>query len=172
MRPLVLSGGPAAGKSTCGRRLAEEHARAAFIDADDIRQLVVAGGATLWSGPDGRDQHLLGVRNVAALARNLAAVGFVITVADVVTEEALAAYRAELPDCLVVHLSLPLEEARNRAATRPVYLTDDEFDYLHDLLSSPPEVDVVVDVTGLTVDEQTDAIRRAWTSASLSGRTA
>nr|WP_166426682.1 hypothetical protein [Labedella populi] len=95
-----------------------------------------------------------------------------ITVADVVTEEALAAYRAELPDCLVVHLSLPLEEARNRAATRPVYLTDDEFDYLHDLLSSPPEVDVVVDVTGLTVDEQTDAIRRAWTSASLSGRTA
>lgn len=47
MRPLLLSGGPAVGKSTCGRALATERNRAAFIDVDDIRQLVVAGDATL-----------------------------------------------------------------------------------------------------------------------------
>jgi predicted kinase len=166
MRPLVLSGGPAVGKSTCGRRLAEEKERAAFIDADDIRQLVVAGDATLWSGADGREQHLLACRNTAALARNFAAAGFDVVIADVVTSEALPVYRAELPDCVVLHLALPLGDARERASTRPVYLTDDEFDHLHDLLSVPPEVDVVLDVTGLTVDEQTDAIRRAWTTAS------
>jgi predicted kinase len=165
MRPLVLTGGPAVGKSTCGRRLAEEKERAAFIDADDIRQLVVAGDATLWSGVEGRAQHVLASRNAAALARNFVASGFAVTVADVVTAEALAVYRTELPDCLVVHLTIPLAEARLRAATRTVYLTDDEFDLLHDLVSEPPEVDVVLDVTGFTIEEQTNAIRAAWTAA-------
>jgi predicted kinase len=168
MRPLVLSGGPAVGKSTCARRLAEERDRAAFIDADDIRQLVVAGDATLWSGDEGRAQHVLAARNVAAVARNLADAGFVVTIADVVTAESLAAYRAELPDCVVVHLALSLPEARERAATRTVYLTDDEFELLHEMMGSPPDVDVVLDIGGLTVDEQTDVIRRAWISASRS----
>jgi predicted kinase len=138
MRPLVLSGGPAVGKTTCARRLAQGLDRAAFIDADDVRQLVVAGDATLWSGAEGREQHVLAVRNVAALARNLTGAGFAVTVADVVTADALAAYRAELPDCFVVHLALPLEEARRRASSRTVYLTDDEFDLLHGLLATPP----------------------------------
>lgn len=31
MRPLVLSGGPAVGKTTCGRALAVTHDRAAYI---------------------------------------------------------------------------------------------------------------------------------------------
>jgi predicted kinase len=169
MRPLVLSGGPAVGKSTCARRLAEERNRAAFIDADDVRQLVVAGDASLWSGDEGRAQHVLAARNVAAVARNLVDAGFVVTIADVVTTEALAVYRAELPDCVVVHLALSLPEARKRAATRPVYLTEDEFDLLHGLMASPPEVDVVLDIGGLTVDQQVDAIRREWIAASPQG---
>lgn len=166
MRPLVLSGGPAVGKSTCGRRLAEGCARGAFIDSDDIRQLIVAGEAALWNGSEGREQHLLGVRNVAALARNLIETGFTVTIADIVAAEALAAYRNELPDCVVVHLAVSKQEARERAATRAVYLTEDEFEYLHDELASPPDVDVVLDVAGLTLSQQMDAIRRVWTTAS------
>jgi hypothetical protein len=146
--------------------LAEEQERAAFIDVDDIRQLVVAGDATLWSGAEGREQHVLAARNAASVARNFITSGFAVTIADVVTAEALVAYRTELPDCLVIHLALPLDEARARAATRAVYLTDDEFDHVHDLMASPPEVDVVLDVSGLTTEEQTDAIRRVWTSTS------
>ncbi len=158
----MLSGGPAVGKSTCGRRLADERERAAFIDADDVRQLIVAGDATLWSGPEGRAQHLLAVRNAAALARNLGDAGFDVVIADVVPADALVAYRSELPDCLVVQLALPVEEARARAETRPTYLTDAEFELLHDLLASPPEVDVVLDVSGFTIDRQLDAIRGVW----------
>jgi len=75
MRPIVLSGGPAAGKSTCGRMLAESRARAAFIDVDNIRQLVVSGDATLWSGAEGERQHRLAAVNTAALARNFAHAG-------------------------------------------------------------------------------------------------
>ncbi|MEH0845970.1 hypothetical protein V6U81_26685 [Micromonospora sp. CPCC 205711] len=42
---LVLTGGPAVDKSTTGRLLARRCARAALIDVDDIRQLVVARAA-------------------------------------------------------------------------------------------------------------------------------
>ncbi|MGP3936807.1 hypothetical protein [Nonomuraea sp. KM88] len=37
MQVLVLSGPPAAGKSTVGRRVAGTRARCAFIDVDDVR---------------------------------------------------------------------------------------------------------------------------------------
>jgi hypothetical protein len=169
MRPLVLSGGPAVGKTTCGRRLAEERRRAAFVDADDIRQLVVAGAATLWSGAEGEAQHILAARNVAAIGRNLVGAGFDLTVADVVTVATLPVYRAELPDCFVVHLHITLDGARQRAATRKVYLTDEEFDLLHALTASPPGVDVILDVSGMTVDEQIRAVRDAWERASRGG---
>lgn len=44
-----------------------------------------------------------------------------------------------LPGCVVVRLTVPLEEAWRRASTRPVWLTDDEFVALHeaDALSAP-----------------------------------
>ena len=42
MRPLILIGGPAVGKTTYGRALAVERDRAACIDVGDIRQLIVA----------------------------------------------------------------------------------------------------------------------------------
>ncbi|WP_285035584.1 NUDIX domain-containing protein [Plantibacter sp. ME-Dv--P-095] len=170
MRPVVLSGGPAVGKSTCGRLLARELDRAAFIDVDDIRQLVVSGEATLWSGDDGVSQHLLAARNASAMARNLLEDGFAVVIADVVTPEALAVYRAELPDCLVVHLTLPLDEAHERATTRAVYLSEDEFDLLHALLTPPPDVDHVIDVSGMTVDQQLQAIRDVWASLQTDGR--
>ncbi len=42
MRPLILTGGPAGGKTTRGRARAVERDRAAYIDVDDMRQLIVA----------------------------------------------------------------------------------------------------------------------------------
>ena len=42
MRPLILTGGPAVGKTTRGRALAVERDRAASIDVDDIRPLILA----------------------------------------------------------------------------------------------------------------------------------
>ncbi|RKR75929.1 hypothetical protein [Frondihabitans australicus] len=169
MRPLILSGGPAVGKTTCGRLLAGERPRAAFIDADDIRQLVVAGSATLWNGPEGLAQHRLAARNVASLCRDFAEAGFEVVVADVVTAEVLETYRRELPTAFVVHLAIGLDGARDRAATRRVYLTDDEFDLLHRMLADPPPVDLVLDVDGLSLGEQTARLREAWAGASGGG---
>jgi adenylylsulfate kinase-like enzyme len=165
MRPLILTGGPAVGKTTCARALAARRDRGAFIDADDVRQLVVAGDATLWSGDEGRAQHLLAARNVSALARNLVDASFDVTIADVVTDETLTRYRTELPDCLVVHLAITLDAARERARTRPVYITDEEFDLLHRMTAVPPAADLVLDVTGMSVDEQITRLAREWERA-------
>jgi shikimate kinase len=162
VRPLILSGGPAVGKSTCGRILAESRERAAFIDVDDIRQLVVAGDATLWSGVEGEKQLLLAARNTTALVHNLSAAGFDVVAADFVTPDSLRVYKAELPDCLVIHLAISRKGALRRAATRPVHLTADEFDLLHRLIDTPPQADVVLDVDGFTVDQQTRAIAELW----------
>ncbi|MCO1339042.1 hypothetical protein BJH93_09090 [Kocuria polaris] len=54
----------------------------------------------------------------------------------------------------------------DRAMTRPVYLTDDEFVLLHDLIVNPPDVDLVIDVEGMTVEDQLPEVRGAWYSAA------
>ncbi len=41
--PLVLTGGPAVGKSTTARLLALATARAAVVEVDDVRLLIVSG---------------------------------------------------------------------------------------------------------------------------------
>lgn len=166
MRPLVLSGGPAAGKTTCGRLLAGERERAAYIDADDIRQLVVAGDATLWSGRAGEEQHRLATRNVCAVGRNFLGAGFDVVVSDFVTADTLPIYRSELPDCIVIQLRISLDEARGRARTRPVHLTEHEFDLLHDLVAVPPDADLLLDVDGMTEQRQIAAIRATWENVS------
>ncbi len=58
MRPiLVLTGGPAVGKSTTASLVARQCARAAVIDVDDVRQFVVSGAAAPWDGAEGLAQH-------------------------------------------------------------------------------------------------------------------
>jgi hypothetical protein len=47
-----------------------------------------------------------------------------------------------------------------------VYLTDAEFDLLHERAAVPPEADLVLDVDGLSEQQQIDAIRVAWAKAS------
>ena len=42
MRSLILTGGTAVGKTTCGSALAVGRDRAAYFDVDDIQQLIVA----------------------------------------------------------------------------------------------------------------------------------
>jgi hypothetical protein len=166
VRPLLLSGGPAVGKTTCGGRLAEERSRAAYVHSDDIRQLVVAGAATLWSGPAGQKQHVLAAHNIAAIASNLRSADYDVTIAEILTPDTLPVYQDELPGCLSIHLSITLDEAHRRAATRTVCLTAEEFDLLHQLTAIPPKVNLMIDVTDMPVDDQIDAIRAAWERAS------
>lgn len=164
MRPLLLTGPPAAGKSTTARVLADSLPLAAVIDVDDIRQLVVAGHAAPWDGESGLIQQRIGVENACDLARRFASSGIEVVIADVLTSRTAELYRARLPSVLIVQLRISVGEAGRRATRRPVHLTDDEFERLHRQQPSDAGLyDEVVEVDGLDLAAQVAAVRDSWT---------
>ena len=163
--PLVLTGGPAAGKSATALALAESTTRTAFVDVDDVRQLVKNGGAPPWEVPEGLAQQDLAVRNTSAIAANFLSSGFKVTIADVLTARTLALYRELLPEVVVVRLRISVEEARRRAALRTVFLTDEEFDALHEAQRDSLAVDHDVEVSALGLQEQVQLVGRLWRPA-------
>ncbi|RZU20027.1 hypothetical protein EV645_2247 [Kribbella rubisoli] len=161
--PLILTGGPAVGKSVTARALAEGRPRCAFIDVDDVRQLVVTGAAAPWKGREGRQQQRLGVTNACSLARNFLATGVEVVVADVLTPETCDLYRRELPGWLIVHMTVDLPEAMRRAASRKVWLTDDEFRLLHEAdAANPPDADHRIQVDALDLQNQIELVAYLW----------
>ena len=155
------------GKSTTARLLALATARSAVVDVDDVRQLIVSGGAAPWQGSEGLAQQRLGVENACTLVRNFQAAGFDVILADVLTPVTLELYRQWLSGCLIVRLHVSDQEARRRAATRTVYLTDAEFTHLHDQdRDDPPPADDDLDVTDLTIEEQVAAVTALWRNGS------
>jgi hypothetical protein len=150
--------------------LAQSRARAAVIDVDDIRQLVVSGGVAPWQGEEGRRQQRLGVENACGLARRFLDNGIEVLIADVLSPATAQSYRRLLPDVVVVHLRVLMEEARRRATTRAVHLTEEEFDALHqaDQLVRL-EADHLLDVTSMTLEEQTAAVARLWEDGQRTG---
>ncbi|NIK54792.1 hypothetical protein [Kribbella shirazensis] len=130
---------------------------------DDVRQLVVAGAAAPWEGEEGRKQQRLGVMNACSLARNFLAAGVEVVVADMLTPETSGLYRQELPGCLIVHMTVELAEARRRAATRKVWLTDQEFRMLHAAdTTNPPDADHRIQVDTLDLQHQTEKVASLW----------
>jgi len=168
--PLVLTGGPAAGKSATGRRLAQSRTRAAFIDVDDIRQLVVAGADAPWRSPEGTAQAALSAQNACGLALRFLAHGFDVVLADVLTPRTAEIYRRMLPACRIIHLLIEFDEARRRAATRRIWLADEEFGLLHRRDNAdPPDADVQLQVTDLDLDQQVATIAGLWVNSDWNG---
>lgn len=163
VRPLLLTGPPAAGKSATARELAARLPLAAVLDVDDIRQLVVSGHAAPWDGPAGADQQRIGVENTCDLARRFLGAGISVVIADVVSVATAALYRSRLPAVMIIQLRISFDEARRRASRRPVHLTDDEFRLLHrDHPDDSALYDHVVEVDGLDLAAQVGAVRRLW----------
>lgn len=161
--PLVLTGPPAVGKTSTARRLAGSRPRAACLDVDDLRHLVVSGHLAPWDGEEGQRQRDLGVENACSLARRFLEHGIEVVLADAITTETLPRYRQRLPYVVVVHLSADIAEARRRAATRPVYLTELEFETLHrEDRERSLVADHHLDVTDLDLDQQFAAVARWW----------
>ena len=163
--PLVLTGGPAVGKTVTAVHIARRQPRCAVIDVDDIRQLIVAGAVAPWQGPEGGRQQRLGVTNACALAKNFLANGVNVVIADVLTPSTAQLYRRALPGCLIVHLIVAKAEAVRRASARTVRITDAEFDALHEAdANNPPAADLRLHVDDLDVNGQASAAAARWTS--------
>lgn len=152
---LILTGPPAAGKSTLGPLIAKQRRRCALIDADWVRVMLVQPHIAPWLGEDGMAQLRLGAKNACALAHNFVAEGYDVVILDVLTDETAAIYHrllAPLPHEIVLPLPT-LSESLQRNQTRGQWLSDDEVRLLYGWEVRLSVYDKKIDNTDLPVDD-------------------
>jgi predicted kinase len=162
LRPLLLTGPPAVGKSTVARVLAEAQSASALVEVDDLRQLIIAGAAPGWESGEGARQMRLAAGHACLLMSSLTDAGFAVVATDVLLWDTGSVYRSDAARPLIVHLAVSLDEAFRRAATRRVLLTDGEFRHLHAVERGAEFADAQVDATRLTVAQLTVTLAGLW----------
>jgi predicted kinase len=168
---LILTGPPAAGKSTVAQTLAARYDRVAHIPVDQIRHLVTPTG---YARP-GRDSYLpqrrLAIRNASCMATNFYRERFGVIIDDVLDEEEfLELYLQNLREASApVHLiklipTLNACEARHRTRSSehaPVdWLKNDYEAFMLNVRTLPG---VSIDTTSLTAEQTADRLQELTT---------
>lgn len=158
---VVLTGPPGSGTDAVADVLARRIARAAIIDTERLHRMIAVGRRQIWEGTEGRDQHMLGVRNACAVAANFASNGYRPIILDLISDETAAAYRALLaPSRVKIVLLLPSFDAvdqRNTSRTPP--FDGDVLRQLYDSQRHLSEFDHLLDNTNLNA---TAVAERLW----------
>ncbi len=165
----VISGAPGSGKSTVSDALCRRFPLAVHIPVDDIRDWVRSGFASPveWTAETSR-QFVLARRGAAKIAADYSAAGFIAVLDDVVRESELDQYtdyigRTDLRRVLL-NPSLETVLARNAAPGRKPFdssVLEAACRGLHPLLAAENTTErgwIVIDSTGLNIDETVDAI--------------
>ena len=163
LRPLLITGPPAVGKSRVALVLVDSVPPCAVVEVDDLRQLVKSGAAAPWQPGEGARQTELAADNAALLMTSFHEHDVNVIATDVFLGNAFSAYTGSRLPPLVVHLHVSLAEALRRAGTRRVHLTDDEFQLLHESEQGASAADVSIDTTDLSPEECAAQILRLWT---------
>ena len=96
---LILTGPPAAGKSSVATALADRYDRVAHIPVDGLRHFITPTGYRAPGKPGFERQQALAIRNACALARNFMAEHFAVIIDDIVPgHEQLDLYLEELKE--------------------------------------------------------------------------
>ena len=161
----IISGLPAAGKSTTVRELASRYPRAAAVRRDDLQAQLVAGGVRPGDEPlaQSEAQIDLNIKNSCLLARSYAAHGFVPICEELVGTRHLPLFQQGLAglEIRLVTLDPAVELVIQRDKARAPALQYHKYDRLADLKR---QIDTVrgtglrLDNTGMTVAECVDDI--------------
>ncbi len=162
LRPLLLTGPPAAGKSSVARALAQQQVASALVEVDDLRRLVLSGAVPPWEPGEGARQTRLAAAHACELMASFTAAGFAVVATDVLLWDAGEVYRRHPAQPLVVHLHVTLAEVRRRAATRQVHLTVEELAHLHAVERGAEHAEVQVDATALDLAALTATVAAFW----------
>lgn len=176
--PVFIVTGPAgAGKSTTAGELCNRFPKAAHIDVDWLRSMIVSGYAApvgLGGEPvESGKQALLAARNAASLARNCSAEGIVAVIDGVLeTTDDLDPYLDALAgDELYVITLLPdtATLAERDAGRDPSQRMGARCQELHGIIAANGETrGVRLDTTGMTVEDAVDTILERMTEAAVS----
>ena len=156
---LILTGPPAAGKSTLGSLIAKRRQRCAVIDVDWVRVMVAQPHIAPWLGEAGMAQLRLGAKNACTLAHNFVAEGYDVVILDVLTDETAAIYHTLLAplDHQIILLLPSLATSLHRNQTRGQWLTDDEVRLLYAWEENLSTYDRQIDNTNQSADELADS---------------
>ena len=164
MAVIVLTGGPAAGKTTLARAVAGGRERCAVVDVDEVRWMLLQPHVAPWGGAEGRRQQLLGVKNACWLAQSFIADGCDVIVTDVLTHETASLYRQSIPGAAIVRLTVDFAVALERSDARGWALTRDEFETLHREQETYTDFDLEIDTTSIDVETLVAAVKTALDS--------
>lgn len=172
---IVVSGIPAAGKSTVAQALAERLPRSAHVRGDAFRRMIVNGQVHMTADPPPEAVAQLRLRHrlAAASADAYAGAGFTAVLQDVLLGEHLTETISMIktrPLAVVVLAPAPETVAR-REHHRPktAYGTDwQPTDLDRVLRDDTPRTGLWLDTSHLTVDQTVEQIlRRAWTEGAV-----
>jgi predicted kinase len=167
---VVLFGGPAgAGKSTLARAWCSTRTRAAHVELDEIRSLIVTGLADPQvAGELQSEQYEVAVAAACGLARSFVGAGYDVAVDDVLEPEPFARlWRAHLDelDWRVVIVLPSLEETLARSSGRPKRVLEDLTREQHRRSAKWPQ-GVRVDTTGLSIPASLKLVEEALSGQS------
>ena len=168
---LILTGPPAAGKSSVAQALAERYDRVAHVEVDVLRHFITPTGYI----PPGRAgferQQALAIRNACALARNYLEERFAVIIDDVVvTATDLSLYLNGLKDTgspvhvvrLLPQLDVCLERNGKRREGR---MSPDRVAAVHRQMSEARDLlGVTIDNSDMSAHETADRLQALTTS--------
>jgi predicted kinase len=165
---FVISGTQGAGKSTVAQLLARRFERGAWISADALQKMIVAGGR--WPegavmSADAEHQLALRLKHACLLGRSFVAAGITAVVDDIVIGTRLDELLHELAGERFVFVMLVprLEVIRAREQGRGTALWQ-QWEWLDDeVRTRTRRIGLWLDTSDLTADETVDLIlERAW----------
>jgi chloramphenicol 3-O-phosphotransferase len=167
---FLLTGPPAAGKSTVARLLAKRFSRGVHLEGDVFRRSVLAGRADMTPEPsrEALDQLRLRYRLAALVADTYFSAGFTVVWEDVIAgpllEECTELVRSRPLHVVVL---LPTTQAiRERDSSRPdIGYAEWSVQQLHDVFASEtPRLGHWLDTSDQSPDETVDEILRLTAS--------